>query len=472
MPTPAAQRPLPSPGVVWGAAALLLIALGCGEPAAPRQPNVVIWLVDTLRADRLSCYGYERPTSPQIDALAADGVLFERMHVHSNWTQPSVSSLLTGRYPVDFDGGFVSTVPEDFVMAAEWFSLHGYATAGFTVSVAVAEEFGFAQGFDVYEELDAHLDGRARKKREGAAFDADTLVDRALGWLEDEWAGDKPFLLYLHSIDPHLPHEAHGGHQAWTEDYDGPLDGTTTNMFTALDEAWPLTEEDHRFITDLYDGEVAFNDAEFGRLQRALTEAGLAQDTLLIVLSDHGEEFWDRTMYGHGHDNLHGEMTHVPLVMAWPGGLPAGVRVESLARGIDLLPTVLEVVGLPPLPTTDGQSLAAQMLPEHGGGVVRPDPLFVVRGRKGTDPRAVRTERFFYSVHPRKQTRELYLLEDDPHTRADLSISRPDLADRAGRMLDDWVQEMQSRTQEIGERELLELDPETLERLRALGYVR
>jgi arylsulfatase A-like enzyme len=440
------------------------------DEGGPTRPHVVLWLVDTLRADHLSCYGYERPTSPRLDALADEGVLFEELHTPSNWTQPSMASLFTGRWPDRFDGGFGSRLAEEHLTAAEWFSAHGYATAGFTLSVAVGERFGFAQGFGRFEELDAHVDERERTKRQGRQYDADVLVERAFTWLDDERQGDQPFLLYLHSMDPHLPHEQHPGHPSWTEPYDGPLDGTTTTTFTAQDEAWPLSDRDRQHMRDLYDGEVAFNDACLGTLVDGLAERGLDDDTLLVVLSDHGEELWDRSFYGHGHDSLHREMTRVPLVLRWPGELPAGRRVPGLARGVDLLPTLLELVGLPPVPSADGVSLAAAT---RGAGEVPPDlQAFSLRGRRHDDPRALRTSDAFVYANPRTGEQGLYLLSADPDERQDLSRERPRDFLRAAGPLSQWIGLLKTRADAGPEAVPVELDPETEAKLRALGYLR
>ena len=446
------------------------------EPGVPAElpaatgPNLVLWLVDTLRADHLACYGYERATSPRLDALAAVGVLFEELHSQANWTQPSMASLLTARWPDRYDGGFGSRLADERLTAAEWLGAHGYARAGFTLSVAVGVRFGFAQGYDLYEELDAQVDERERTKRQGRQYDADVLVQRAFAWLDHERPGDRPFFLYLHSMDPHLPHEAHPGYPSWTEPYDGPLDGTTTNMFQAQDEAWPLTPADRQHMRDLYDGEVAFNDHWLGELLDGLATRGLADDTLFVVLSDHGEELWDRTFYGHGHDSLHREMTHVPWVLSWPAGLPAGLRVPGLVRGVDVLPTLLELMGLPALPDADGLSRAAQARGERAlpGDVVS----FALRGRRADDPRAMRTPHALLWANPRTGEQGLHLLAQDPEERLDAAAGDPTRFLRAARPLAAWIALLRAREEAGAQPALESLDEETAARLRALGYLR
>lgn len=438
--------------------ALLTVLASCG-PETPRRPHVLVWMVDTLRADHLGCYGYPRNTSPVMDAFAQRGVLFEAAHAHSNWTQPSVASLLSGRHPPLFPKGFGSAVPDDFVMAAEWLGKHGYATAGMTVTVATAARFGFDQGFDSYDELDLMEDTRDRKIRSGAAWDADRVVDAASVWL-DRRQDDRPFFLYLHTIDPHMPYEAHDETPAFTRPYDGPVDGSVRQLADALAEDVLFTPDDQAHLMDLYDGEIAYNDAQFGRMLSALEERGLLDDTLVVLLSDHGEEFWDRKTHGHGHRNLHTEMTRIPWIMSWPDGLPEGVRIEALARGVDLLPTVLDVAGLPPLPATDGRS----MMPAVRGETMEEVVAFIERGKSEVDRGALRTEWMLYVWDDEVAHRCMYDLLADPSERNDILDPAED------HVLEDRFQAQRLRRSDQGDQ--VTLDDASLEALRELGYLR
>ena len=385
--------------LVLAIACLGVLAGGCAREA-PARPNVIVWLVDTLRADHLHAYGAARQTSPTLDGLAGGGVLFEQVHAHANWTQPSVASILSGRYPLPSGGEFASRVPEGLTLAAEWYRDHGYATAGLTTTVATAAQFGFAQGCDDYEELDLMLDVRARTQRSAAVYGADALVGAALRWIDgrgrraggggtaggdgadgsegsDERDGNNgnvggsvdgaaPFFLSLHSVDPHAPYTGRADEPRFAGAYGGPIDGSVASLVKADKGGYAWTDADRQHVVDLYDEDVRFNDRQLGVLCAELERRGLLQDTLLVIVADHGEEFWEHGRLGHGHESLHAELTHIPLVMSWPAGLPAGRRVAGLARAIDILPTLAELCGLPPVPGVDGRSLVGVVRGENG----------------------------------------------------------------------------------------------------------
>jgi nicotinamide-nucleotide amidase len=456
---------------------LLLLTLGmlsCTPSSPKRAPNVLIWMVDTLRADHLGCYGYERPTSPNMDALAADGVLFREAHMPSNWTQPSVASLLSGRYPVPFAEDFTASVPDELTMAAEWYSRHGYATAGFTTTVATAAWYGFAQGYDTYEETDLLLDGSSRKNRESPVHKADHLVDTALRWLDQRSETEQPFFLYLHSVDPHAPYESHAGQTSFAQPYDGPMDGSVRQLAWALQNDYSYTDADTQHMLDLYDDDIRFNDHWFGELRAALAERGLEADTLIVVVSDHGEEFGERGAVGHGHASLHREQTHVPLIMAWPGTLPAGTTVDGLVGGVDVLPTLLELTGLPPIPAADGVSWASAARAESTPGVdgEAEAVVYVDRAKNEWEFTALRTPDWFFQLDAQEQHNALYDLKADPGEQTDLSGQRPELARELRDRLQRWRADRAERQATLLEaRRSVERSDEMWDKLRALGYI-
>jgi len=451
-------------------AAMFVAGCGNGGDAPGKTPNVLIWMVDTLRADHLGCYGYERPTSPNFDALAADGVLFRAAHVHSNWTQPSVASLLSGRYPLPFDEDFTAKVPDEVNMAAEWFSQAGYETAGFTTTVATAAWYGFAQGYDVYEETDVLLDGSSRKNRQSAVHKADHLVGTALRWLDDRADAERPFFLYLHSVDPHAPYESHEGLPSFTGQYDGPMDGSVQQLAWGLMTGYRNTAADLTHLIDLYDDDVRFNDHWFGELRAALTERGLDRNTLIVVVSDHGEEFGDRGALGHGHANLHRELTHVPLIMAWPGTLPAGRAIDALVRGVDVLPTLLELAGVPAIPAADGRSLAVPML--AGGEPLAGEGLFADRAKSDPGFTALRTPDWLLQMDAAERTTALFDLRADPGELTDVSGLHPEQARKWTDTLQRLMADVAARQAVLVEyRSSVEHTDETWDKLRALGYI-
>jgi arylsulfatase A-like enzyme len=317
------------------------------ERSWPQRPNIILYLVDTLRTDRLGCYGAAKPTSPALDAFAGGATLFEHAVAQASWTRPSVTSVLTGLTPLrhgvrtldDRLSEEASTLPEQLRAA-------GYRTAGFSTNPNVSQETGLAQGFD-----DFHLDGTGV----GSA----TVNQWVLDWL-DQHRGTAPFFLYIHTLDPHAPYEApvemiqRFAPGVW------PGAGNREEIRRTL---LARGEERARRIAQLsalYDAEVATNDRSFGELLAALRQRNLFDSSLVVFLADHGEEFDEHGFLGHG-NNLYAQTLHVPLIVKWPHQT-RGERVRRLAQHVDLLPTLLRAAGLTPpngQPGTDLYALAA-----------------------------------------------------------------------------------------------------------------
>jgi arylsulfatase A-like enzyme len=439
------------------------------DVAAPAPPNVLIWLVDTLRADRLHCYGAERETSPRCDELAAGGVLFEDCFAASNWTQPSVQTILSGTWPLPFSADLSGTVPSGLVLGAEWLWQHGWDTAGITVTAAVARAFGFDQGCATYLELDEGLDLVARKRREGERFSGGRVVEAALAWLDEGRDPGRPFYLYLHTVEPHMPYEGHEGADFCDPAYAGRLDGSIDAQLAAQAASHSPDEDERRFLRDRYDGEVLESDRHLGALLDGLRERELLDDTLLVLVADHGDEHWEHGDFGHGHRNLHRELLHVPLVLSWPHGLPAGVRVPGPMRALDIMPTVVELCGLPPLPGAEGRSVAELL---RRGGPLPEQPRFADRASAEEDLRAVRTDRWLMTVGPRPQDTALYdLAADGLATRSVLAEQR-DAARELLQALGEWQRVQRERRAALPPRPAAQPTPADLEALQALGYAR
>ena len=308
-------------------------------PSVERRPNIIFYLIDTLRADHLSCYGYSKST-PHIDALAKNGTLFERALAQSSWTKPATASILTGLHPrahtanrrQDALPAAVRTLPEDLREL-------GYQTAALVVNANVSAPFGFDRGFDTFELL-LHDDGIV-----GAS--GDQLVDRAIDWIETQ-IKDEPVFLYLHTADPHEPYATTGFH---SEGF-----GSVAFMESLEDGRASLSPDELTRLVELYDEGVAFADAQLGRFIDALQAKGLYDDALIVLLSDHGEEFDDHGRWRHG-KTLYGEQLDIPLIIKWPRGVGAGRRIGNLVQHIDLVPTVLDYVGRPRSSGLLGRSL-------------------------------------------------------------------------------------------------------------------
>ncbi len=300
-------------------------------PREADRPNVLVFLVDTLRADHLGAFGYERDTSPRFDALAAEGLRFTQAISQSSWTRPAVASLLTGVYPPVHqarDRG--DKVRSDLPTLAGALRDAGYETQAIMSNPTCLPTWGFGKGFSRFVDVDSYEVESDKDAR---------VVDAALEALDD--LAGRPWFLYVHAMGPHNPYEP-----------PAPYD---RRFRSAVRDAGGEAAERARLM-DLYDGEIAYTDAQFGRLVDALKDQGLYDNTLIVMLSDHGEAFWEHGVNGHGLD-LHDEQIRIPLVVKLPGGGKAGEVRSDLAEIVDVAPTVLEVLDVPAPPSFQGRSL-------------------------------------------------------------------------------------------------------------------
>jgi arylsulfatase A-like enzyme len=347
---------LVSTGIVW-APLHERTAKSRLPPPVPGTPNVLFITLDTLRADHVSAYGYSRPTTPNLDRVAQQGVLFENAFSNASWTLPSHASMLTGRYPHDHRADWRQPMNADVPTLTELFAGKGYATAAFAANTSyVSPEWGLGRGFtrfDVYGGSIAddvvrtvfgrrlalnilprvgYLDIPGRKR-------AARLDDDFLKWLEG--IDSRPFFALLNFLDAHDPYlTAEPFHSMYSPT---PARGDVINFQFQPDrfrrKPKPTAAEIQAEI-DGYDGCVTYLDAQLGRLFSELARRGLDRNTFVIVSSDHGESFGNHDLFGHG-NALYFETVHVPLVVAWPGHVPAGRRVSAVV-GLDRLPATIE----------------------------------------------------------------------------------------------------------------------------------
>jgi arylsulfatase A-like enzyme len=339
--------------------------LGGGtRPGPGARPNVVLVVIDTLRADHLGGYGYARPTSRHLDALAADGVRFARAVTVAPTTFPSVSSLLTSISPLAFhtpparDEG----IPPEHTTLAEVFRAHGYRTAAVSGNPIVRrhpqEDRGFDQGFDAFdEECSAHsLD-------EVAPHSAPCITRRAVAALDH--LGRGPFFLYVHYLDPHHPYAPPPESDRFSSPYTGRwyikrgLTGPIMWWLYDGGEDPGIDARDIAHLRDLYDGEIASVDADLARLLRAFDARGLRDDTLFVVTSDHGESLMEHRHMGHG-ASLYETELHVPLIFHWRRRWSGATVRRDLACTTDVLPTILALVDLPIPAPAQGRALFAE----------------------------------------------------------------------------------------------------------------
>jgi len=303
-----------------------VLATACGGPAAGPPANALLVTFDTTRADRIGCYGYDGAETPTLDALAAAGTLFERAWAPTPITLPSHATILTGLPPAAHGARNNGTyrLPPAATTIAEILDAEGFATGAFVSAFVLERRFGLAQGFERYgDDLTAgHVPASDLEIR---SRPAERTVDEAIAWLDG--VGERRFFLWLHLFDPHQPYRLEGDLAA-------------------------------RFADRPYDGEIARADRELGRLLAALEARGLRDATAVVATADHGESLGE-----HGEDThglfLYDSTLRVPLIVSHPGSVPAGRRSTAAAGLVDLAPTLLDLLGLPPSPAMAGRSLLA-----------------------------------------------------------------------------------------------------------------
>lgn len=453
--------------------------VGWGEPELMRKPdaaktraasgpaktarNAIIILIDTIRAD---VFDVIQPKSgvrtPTYDALAKESTVFVNSYCNENWTKPSVASLLTGLYPTthgakndtDVLSGEVELLPERLREA-------GFRTAGFIANGYCSDKFGFKQGWDTYRNY-------IREKRLSSA---ESVYGDALAWVKDN--KDERFFLYVHTIDPHVPYRRHEGvteayHPGEYKGWLGPSveGGEQAKISKGKKKA---SEADLRWVRALYKGEVTYHDLHMGKFLDELRALGIADDTLLVVTNDHGEELHDHGALGHGH-SLYEELLRSPLLMRLPSVFPAGTTVEEVVESVDVLPTVLELLGQPPAPYAEGISV----LPLVQGQTERP-PTYAVAEFLAKS-RAIRVGNWKLIATPRGA--RLFDVVDDPDEQKDVAQDRP----LARRFCEVHLSEALAtpakgrRHEDITERQrfksgTVKMDPELKKHLEALGYL-
>jgi arylsulfatase A-like enzyme len=484
------RRPLTRPG--FAAVAVLVLAaawtavarMGGGAVETPPEasraaapagaPNLVILMIDTLRADHLGAYGYARAKTPHIDALATAGTRYAHAFAQASWTRPSVATILSGQYPSSHGAVHKADIlPDRVETLAEVLQRAGYHTAAFANNANVTAAFNFQQGFDEFHYLapslffyadepaaQLALYGGLRLLRERFVArrvnvenyyqPAERVTAEVKGWLERRGAERRPFFLFVHYMDPHDPYFVH------------PYRGEGYARVANPNPPAAVAEK----YRDLYDGEIAYLDQHLGVLFEDLKRRGLWERTLVALTADHGEEFQEHGGWWHG-TTLYDEQIHVPLIVKAPGG--AGGRVvEEFATSLDIAPTLLAAAG-----TKVPETMQGHALPLDGGAAPSRQSVFAEEDLEGNVLQAVRTREWkLISANPGNPRglapEELYEVGRDPGERQEVLARSPAQAEMMRAELGKSV--LQARTH-AGASEQAGTDAATHERLRALGYV-
>jgi len=458
-------------GLAAGLPASLWLA-GCGEkqPEPGVKPaSVILISLDTLRADFLGCYGYSRPTSPTLDKLASEGLLFEDVSTPSPWTLPAHVSLLTGLYPSRHGVDSIRTkIPAHIPRLASFLSQHGLATAAVVNYWLLRRSFGFGRGFDHFSLLHQN-----QEPPEGMASE---VIDKATKWLLKH--GHDPFFLFLHYFDLHSDYRSLPRYEEqFVRPYGGHLNGTTEQLMPFcpqfkefVGKKGTVNRADANHVADLYAASIRQIDDELKKFLFFLQKQNLFDHTFLIVTSDHGEEFGEHGGFLHGYTQFQ-EAIHVPLIIHGPG-LPKGHRIKEIASLVDVVPTILALLGIPQPTSLDGIDLRplwqkSDTKPPERYIFAEADALAMDNPdhEKHNIKRAIRHPR--YKLHYNLFTKEarLYDLFRDPQEKMDIAREHTPLFNILLKELKEFM-----KVRNTGEVHPPPM-PEEIETLRSLGYL-
>jgi arylsulfatase A-like enzyme len=467
-----------------------LLTTGAKKP----RPNVLIYTMDTARADHASLYGYARNTTPFLKRLAASGVSFNDCQAQAPWTKSSVASLLTSLY--SFTHGIVSdadTIPAGAATLAGQLRTAGYVTASISASPFTGRATGLERGFDTL--LESPVIQRQINQQTDRGTDSMALNRVVFRWLDNH--ADEPFFLYAHSTDPHAPYEP-------PPPFDAAFGKPSETI--AFDRAYASLRTDHdsgggdvisremcqrsgndpdsflRQAIERYDGEIQHNDRSLELLLGKLKQLGILDNTLVIVVSDHGEEFWDHGWTAHAH-SVYAELTHVLFLMWNPALLPTPRQITEPVQLIDVMPTILDLLGLKTPEMVEGQSLTPLIAgrPFKRRGLVISSRFAAARAagpvpESFTDSFAI-TDAHWKFIYRNKAAKagvkkvELYDRLADHTERHDIAAEHPHEVENMTEALSQWIDAQNQVRLMIGHPGVTQLDRKTVDQLRSLGYL-
>ncbi len=426
----------------------------------PRMRNVLVYLTDTLRADKLRPYRPEtRVRTPALETFVRNAAVMLRGHSQENWTKPSVATLLSGLYPWEHNAtSEEAVVPRAVELLGERLGTSDYFRGAFVANGFCSDRFGFEQGWNTFRNY----------IREGRRSQAEFVAADVIDWL-DRRPAERPFFLYVHTIDPHVPYmppresltlydpDPYSGIVDFARDRE-LLEGIKSGRIR-------LNDRDRVRLEALYDGEISYHDTHFGSIMQALEARGVADDTIIVFTADHGEEFWDHDSVGHGH-SVWEELIRVPLIVRIPGVTDGAMRIDDAVGLVDVLPTIFDALGMEIPSDLSGHSFLPQLL-----GASADAPRFTVTGFMD-GWRAINVGRLKL-IHRTERRIMLYDTVSDPGETRDLAAEHP-IALRYARGLLGLGLASSSRSgrgpRTPIRREVTEIDATTRAQLEALGY--
>ena len=453
------------------------------------KPNVILLTIDTLRADMLNCYGYNTPLTPNIDRLAASGIRFEQAISGGSWTQAAFPVIMTSSYPAMY-GGCLGRLATERPSPVETLTAYGYKTGGFSTNPHLSRATGYDRGFQHFSDLvPSEAEPRLRRIKGGQRLlrnplfhyglrmfgnrmrparlytSAADVTDSVCRWLE---LVESPFFAWVHYMDLHWPYHLEESlrhprdiAQAWQ-------DHAIMYGRSNFKGNEPITVAQRKHFVSLYEQSLQYLDTQIGRLMCHLDKLGYDSNTMIILLSDHGEEFLDHGRWGHWESNLYDEILRVPLIIRTPDRSGSQV-IQRQVRLLDLMPTILDLCDCPLPKDLMGVSLLplwTQREPEYEGEVaiseMRRDPWHRI---------AVRTESFKYIWDSKRPNQpDLYDLQADPAEKQNVSIHYPQEVSRFQASVDLHLRRV-AEMEPVTAVPEIERDEEVIRRLRDLGYM-
>lgn len=426
------------------------------EPSSPRNPNIILISLDTLRAQSMSCYGFAKKTTPFLDQLAEEGVLFENMCAASTSTPPSHMSMMTGLY-LGVHGVLNKQVLDPGITTLpELLSANGYATCAVTEDGFLIREMGFGRGFDDYYEI---KDVLLFDKLLVAGGFAGDVFERGKAWIEEKQ--DQKFFLFLHTYEVHSPYFP-------PEPYDTMFLSNPASYESYLQKTRTYRgrinyrELPPEFVRAQYEGEIRYVDEIMRDFIAFLEQGGLSGKTLVIITSDHGEELFEhRNILGHGYYTYDTE-SHIPFIMWMPGVVPPSIRIKNQVSNVDILPTLADFLGIDYAEKIQGESLYPLIV---GPALQDTRHVFCEANRQI----CVRSLAYKYT-----DDHELFLYESDPEERANRAAEHRDLCLSAAQRLHAFREECTSLKEEKGlnkPAQAVNLSESDINKLKALGYI-
>jgi len=424
-------------------------------PNRSKGPNIILISIDALRADHLNCYGYHRNTSPNIDRLAGQGVLFKNAFSQATWTIPSHTSIFLSQYvwkhkvntPQKQLGNSSTTL-------AEILKNENYATAGFTGGGYTSSKYGFDRGFEIYEDRIP----RGRGRHEIASY-----IDKLLSWLES--VRNRKFFLFIHTYDVHGPYNPPPPYfDLYTK---GRCEGkhlrTSRGIIPWKLDASKLTIEEIDYIMAVYDGGINYVDDQLGKIFEKLKQLGIDENTIIIVTADHGEAFKEHGRLDHAY-KPYIELVHIPLIMKGPG-IPGNRIYENYVQHIGIVPTILEILNIPKRKEMQGRNLLPLM---HNCEIEEHFTTYSWGGSGVQGPISLRTKEWTYIMNQTGPD-ELYDRINDPKEQNNIIEKRPLIAQKLKEGLEDFIALTSEARPQVAEK--VDIDEELKEKLKSLGYL-